>query len=134
MIDVENKIYSIVETFVKEEYPDIFMVGEYVQAPAYFPCVSLCEVYNSVYKNSSTEDEIENHAIVTYEVNVYSNKTKGKKSQCRDILRVVDEKMSSLGFLRNFSQSVPNIADSTIYRMYARYQAVVDHNDTIYRR
>lgn len=134
MIDVENKIYNAVRESVIDQYPDVFMVGEYVQAPSSFPCVSFVEVYNSVNKDSSTNEEIENHAIITYEANVYSNKIRGKKAQCRDILRVIDDKMSKLGFTRNFSQSVPNIADATIYRMYARYQAIVDNNDTIYRR
>lgn len=134
MIDIENEVYTSVETAVKEIYPNIFMTGEYVPAPASFPCVSLVEVMNSIFRRSATNTEIENHAVVTYEVNVYTNKTKGKKTQCKQIINLVDKKMSELGFVRRFMQSVPNVADATIYRMFGRYQAVADKNSTIYRR
>lgn len=134
MIDIENEVYSGVYNVVKERYPNIFIAGEYVAAPAYFPCLTLVEVINSVYMVSSTNDEIENHSLVTYEVNVYSNKTTGKKTECKNIIKLVDDKMASFGFVRRFLQSVPNINDATIYRMFGRYQAVVDKNKTIYRR
>lgn len=134
MIDIENEVYTSVETAVKEIYPNIFMTGEYVAAPASFPCVSLVEVMNSIFRRSATNTEIENHAVITYEVNVYTNKTKGKKTQCKQIIDLVDKKMLELGFVRRFMQSVPNVADATIYRMFGRYQAVIDKNHTIYRR
>ena len=134
MIDIENEVYTSVEAVVKESYPTIFMTGEYVDAPSSFPCVSLVEAISSVYRRSSTNTQIENHSIVTYEANVYTNKTYGKKSQCKKIIGLIDEKMLSLGFIRRFMQPVPNIADATIYRMFARYQAVADKNHVIYRR
>lgn len=134
MIDIENEIYTAVEMAVKAVYPEVFMVGEYVLAPASFPCVSLAEVYNSVYRPSSTNEEIENHVILTYEANVYSNRTKGKKSQCKTIMSIIDEKLCEIGLTRNFLQAVPNILDSTVYRMYARYQCIADKNSVIYRR
>lgn len=134
MIDIENEVYSNVETAVRNVYPNIFMAGEYVLAPASFPCVTLVEVMNSVYRASSTNEEIENHSLITYEVNVYSNKAKGKKTQCKEIISLIDSEMSKMGFVRRFMQSVPNIQDATIYRMFGRYQAVVNKNKTIYRR
>ncbi|MBR4723476.1 MAG: hypothetical protein IK072_01920 [Clostridia bacterium] len=134
MIDIENDVYSAVETALKAEYPNIFMAGEYVPAPASFPCVSFVEVINSIYRESSTNEQIENHAVITYEVNVYSNKTKGKKTQCKKIMSLIDEKMARLGFARRFLQPLPNMADATIYRILARYQGVADRSKTIYRR
>lgn len=134
MIDVENEIFSAVSEVVRAAYPDIFMTGEYVKSPSSFPCVSLVEISNAVYRNSSTTSVEENHAAVTYEVNVYSNKSKGKKAQCREIMNVIDTRLAEIGFTRMMLEPVPNMEDATIYRMLGRYRAVVGEDHTIYRR
>ena len=134
MIDVENEIFSEISTVVRAVYPDIFMTGEYVKSPSSFPCVSLVEISNAVYRNSSTTSVEENHAAVTYEVNVYSNKSKGKKAQCREIMNVIDTRLAEIGFTRMMLEPVPNMEDATIYRMLGRYRAVVGEDHTIYRR
>lgn len=134
MIDVENEIFSEISTVVRAAYPDIFMTGEYVKSPSSFPCVSLVEISNAVYRNSSTTSVEENHAAVTYEVNVYSNKSKGKKAQCREIMNVIDTRLAEIGFTRMMLEPVPNMEDATIYRMLGRYRAVVGEDHTIYRR
>ena len=134
MIDVENEIFSEISTVVRAAYPDIFMTGEYVKSPSSFPCVSLVEISNAVYRNSSTTSVEENHAAVTYEVNVYSNKSKGKKAPCREIMNVIDTRLAEIGFTRMMLEPVPNMEDATIYRMLGRYRAVVGEDHTIYRR
>ena len=79
MIDIEAGVFSIISTKVRAKYPQIFITGEYVKSPSSFPCVSLLEADNAVYRNTRTTDSMENHAELLYEVNIYSNKTKGKK-------------------------------------------------------
>lgn len=134
MIDAENEIFSIVFTVVKEKYPKIYITGEYVKSPPSFPCVSLIEKDNQVYRNTRDTTNIERHAQLLYEVNVYSNKTSGKKSECKAIINIIDEKMGSLGFTRTMLNPIPNEDDATVYRMTARYRAVIDKNKVIYRR
>lgn len=134
MIDIENEIFSQVSSAVKADFPKIFMTGEYTKTPPSFPCVSLVEIDNSVLRDTSTTTYEENHVAVTYEVNVYSNKTSGKKSECKKIAKVVDEKLANLGFSRMMLQPVPNLEDSTIYRLLGRYRAVIGKDQTIYRR
>lgn len=134
MIDVENEIFSAVSEVVRATYPKVFMTGEYVKSPSSFPCVSLVEISNAVYRNSSTTTVEENHAAVTYEVNVYSNKSKGKKAECREIVNVIDRKLAEIGFTRMMLEPVPNMEDATIYRMVARYRAIVSKEKIIYRR
>ena len=73
MIDVEKEIFGIVSKAVREKYPKIFMTGEYVKSPSSFPCVYLVEVDNQIYRNTRTNECIENHVQVLYEVNVFSN-------------------------------------------------------------
>lgn len=134
MIDVENEIFTIVSTAVRAKYPKIYMTGEYLKSPPSFPCVSLIETDNQIYRNTRDSGNIENHAQVLYEVNVYSNKTSGKKSECKAIIALIDSEMESLGFTRTLMNPVPNEADATIYRMVARYRAIISKNKTIYRR
>lgn len=134
MIDVENEIFTSVASVLRESYEDIFITGEYVKSPPSFPCVSIVEVDNAVYRNSSTNTEEEVHSAVTYEVNIYSNKSSGKKSECRAIASLLDTKLANLGFTRMMLEPIPNLEDSTIYRLLGRYRAVVGKDHTIYRR
>ena len=134
MIDIENEVFDKVATRVREQFPDIFMAGEYVRSPSSFPAVSLVEMDNSVRENTIDSCSNENHANVMYEVNVYSNKTTGKKTECKTIIALIDNEMTAMGFVRSTITPVPNEYDSTIYRMVARYRAAVSNNHKIYRR
>ena len=134
MIDVETEVFNIVSKKVREKYPTIFMTGEYVKSPSSFPCVSLIEVDNQIYRNTRSTDCIENHAQVLYEVNVYSNKKSGKKAECKEIISFIDEQLQALGFTRTLMNPVPNEEDATIYRMVGRYRAIVSKDNVIYRR
>lgn len=134
MINIENEIFSSVAEKVRAEYPNIFMTGEYVKSPSSFPAVSLVEMDNSVYPSTQTSTELENHASLMYELDVYSNKTKGKKSECKAIASLIDNEMARLGFSRTMLQPIPNMDDATIYRIKGRYKAVVSKENVIYRR
>ena len=134
MIDIESQVFDRVATRVREQFPDIFMTGEYVNSPASFPAASLVEMDNSVRETTIDSGSGENHANVMYEANVYSNKTAGKKSECKAIIALIDEEMIAMGFARVTLTPVPNEYDSTIYRMVARYKAAVSTDHKIYRR
>ena len=134
MINAENEIFNIVSAKVREKFPYVNMTGEYVKSPSSFPHISLEEVDNSIFTTTQTSSEYENHAILMYEANVYSNKTKGKKTECKEIISVLDEKMQNLGFTRTMLQPIPNMDDATIYRITARYTAIISKDKMIYRR
>lgn len=134
MIDIENAVFNAVAMKVREVYPDVFMTGEYVNSPPSFPAVSLVEMDNSTHTETIDSGSNENHANVMYEVNVYSNKTVGKKSECKKIIALIDEEMLAMGFSRSTLTPVPNEYDSTIYRMVGRYRAAVSSNHQIFRR
>jgi hypothetical protein len=134
MIDIENPVFNRVATRVREVFPDISMAGEYVKSPPSFPAGSLVEMDNSTRIETIDSGSNENHANVMYEANVYSNKTTGKKSECREILALIDEEMLAIGFSRVAMTPVPNEYDSTIYRMVGRYRAAVSSTHHIFRR
>jgi hypothetical protein len=134
VIDIETEVFSFISTKVREKYTGIFITGEYVKSPPSFPCVSLLEADNVIYRSTRTTDSMENHAELLYEVNVYSNKTKGKKAECKEIASLIDSELARLGFTRTMLNPIPNEEDATIYRMIGRYKAIVSKNNVIYRR
>lgn len=134
MINVENEIFSIVSKSVREKYPSVFISGEYVRTPSKFPFVSLIEMSNTAYDRTQTSGNLENHASLMYEVNVYSNKRSGKKTECKEIATLIDDELAALGFSRTMLQPIPNLDDATIYRMTGRYTAVISKDKTLYRR
>ena len=134
MIDIENEVFNRVATRVREQFPDIFMVGEYVSSPSSFPAASLVEMENSVREATIDSGSNENHVNVMYEVNVYSNKTTGKKTECKAIMALIDTEMTAMGFARSTLTPVPNEYDSTIYRMVGRYAAAISTDYKIFRR
>ena len=134
MIDIENEVFSSVATEVRAKYPGIYMTGEYVKIPPNFPCVSLVEMDNQSYQRTEDSGNSENHVSVMYEVNIYSNKKVGKKTECKAIASLIDERMLALGFARTMLQPIPNMDDATIYRMVGRYSAVISKDKILYRR
>ena len=134
MVNVENDVFNIVSIAVKKVYPDLYISGEYVKSPPKFPAVSLVEADNSAYTRTQTNESVENHAELLYEVDIYSNKTSGKKSECKAIATLIDNELAALGFSRVMLQPIPNMDDATIYRIKGRYRAVASKDNMIFRR
>lgn len=130
MIYVERAIVDAVYTAVKTKYPKADIVSEYVDMPSAFPCVSIIEVDNYTY--TKTQDDVlsEHHAKIAYEVNVYSNKTNDKKTEANEVMGIVDTTLQNLKFTRTLKEPIPN-KDKTIYRIVARYEAVIGEGKTI---
>ena len=124
MIDIENEIFNIISEKLRAKYQGIYISGEYVKSPPSFPSVSLIEMDNEIYRSTRTNESIENHVQVMYEINVYSNKIKGKKTEAKSIMSVIDSEFARLGFMRIMYNPIPNELDATIYRLVARYRAV----------
>ena len=129
MIDAENKVFDTVSKALKTAHGStLFVTGEYVPSPPIFPAVSIAEADNYVATRYRTLN-IENAANVMYEINVYSNKTAGKKSEAKAIASTADETMASLGFVRTMRNTIPNLNDASIYRIVLRYSGVIIPND-----
>lgn len=131
MIDIENELFTRVRNAVKTEYPNALIKGEYDPSPASFPCITVIESENNVARDKVTSTTAK-FAYITYTINVYSNKTNGKHAECRAIMKIIDSEMQSMGFLRTFLNPVPNINDATIYRLTARYRAIVSEDGVTY--
>ena len=93
--------------------------------------MTIVEADNRVIQNMRTLN-IENAVLSMFEVNIYSNKASGKKSEAKAIANTVDAFFSSIGYTRTMRNQVPNLNDSTIYRIVCRYEANVDKDLWIY--
>lgn len=137
MIDMEAALFSEIAEKAKEAFPTLFLTGEYVKSPPSFPCASLIEIDNTTVESTRTTAG-ERHAAVTYELNVYSNRKSGKKSECRKIAAYLDGLLLGRNFTRILLGPISDGGDSTggaaIYRMLGRYRAVIAKDKTIYRR
>lgn len=133
MIDVESKVYTPIAVALRDAFSGIFVSGEYVKAPSNFPHVSLVEMDNYTSADRLDTADEERFSTLMYEVNVYSNKTSGKKSECKKIIGFIDDLMYKMNFKRLSLAPVPNMDDATIYRMTARYRVETD-GENFYRR
>lgn len=132
MIDLENDIYDYAAKALRAAHTGIDVAAEYVEMPAKFPHVSIVEADNRVLERMRTNN-IENAIQSMFEVNIYSNKASGKKSEAKAIANTLDEVLSGIGFTRTFREQIPNLRDATIYRIVCRYEAVIDKNFVIYQ-
>lgn len=122
MIDVENKVFNKVYNKIIEKYPNALISSEYLRAESVFPAITVMEQSNTVHQQASELSKIENMVSIMYEINVYSNKTVGKKSECKDIIKIADDEMLSMGFIRTYLEPIANLENATIYRIVARYE------------
>lgn len=134
---MENIVFNSVKDAITAQYPALFtkpeqISSEYVDVPAGFPAVTIVEADNAVYQRMSTL-EIENHALLTYDCNVYSNKSGGRKTEAKAIADALDAAFKSMGFTRRVKQPMPNLRDVRIYRIFLRYEGIVDQDNLVYQ-
>lgn len=131
MIDCENEVYTRIARVLRDKFPGINIAGEYVNAPSSFPHVSITQSDNSVVSEQMTGSA--EMAQVMFEINIYSNKADGRKTECKAIAKVIDGVMFRMNFKRMALTPIPNMEDATIYRIVARYRAMTD-GKYFYRR
>lgn len=131
MIDCENEVYTRIARILRDKFPGINIAGEYVNAPSSFPHVSITQSDNSVVSEQMTGSA--EMAQVMFEINIYSNKADGRKTECKAIAKVIDDVMFRMNFKRMALTPIPNMEDATIYRIVARYRAMTD-GKYFYRR
>lgn len=129
MIDIESVVYNTLHTAIKTEFPDCYISDLPPEMDAKFPFVTIREDSNRTYRKSQDDAPTEHHAIVVYEISVYSNKQTGRKQECKAIMDVADLTMQGMKFTRIQRHELPTI-DRTIMRLYARYEAVVEEPDS----
>lgn len=126
MVDIHNQIF----TRLSDKIGSLAKVsGLFVNAPKTLPFISVEEIDNY---QSHLSSGAQKYATLTYEVNVFCE-GKTRMSKARKLLGIIDEEMYSMNFTRISMTPVPNMENSTIYRLTARYRVETD-GETLYRR
>lgn len=135
LIDVESIVFTKVAEALQEssDHPNIFLSGEYVREPPSFPAVFVEMADDFVDKSMTDSGGVENGARVLFEVNVFSNKPVGAKSEAKSVASAVDSTLAGMGFSRTMMQPVPNPGDLSVYRLVLRYEAGVTASREVYR-
>lgn len=131
MIDVENLVIDTISKAIEASaYSNTLVVSDYTDTPSSFPCVSVIEADNYTYRRTQDNDLTEHHTNLMYEVNVFSNKSSDSKAEAKAIMEIVDTAFQNIKFTRTFKQPIKN-KDKSIYRIVARYEAVVGEEQII---
>lgn len=121
MIDKEMEVFEFVAAKLRNEYPNIYIIGtELTKTPPRFPAVSLVQTNNQIQTNYSTFNSLENVAREDYKAEVFSNLEIGKEKQTKEITSVISDAMLELDYERVFCEVIAN-ADPTINRRVSRY-------------
>ena len=126
MLNVFNSVFTDIATPVRAATPGVFLTGERIAAPTKFPCVTVVEADNyedTQYRNNTLTEQI---TSLMYEITVYSNLTSGKRSQCIEILQIIDDVMKRKNGTRIARVEGYLDAEAKIYMVTARYRMKTD--------
>lgn len=135
MIDIENALFDKLVNMLETEFSELAdnVYSEIPNEISSFPLVVITEVSNLNYIRGQDNNEFENYATIAYDVNIYSNKISGAKLECKAILNKLDIMFLNYNFRRiNYIPFKNN--DDNVYRLTARYQAVVSNDYRLYSR
>ena len=131
MLDFSNEIFNAVAEDLRSVYTGIQVKGEYDPNPAKFPCVTIDEISNVP---TNLDSALTNkYAEVVYRVQVFSNKTSGKRAEARKICATVSETLMGIGLFAKTYTSTPTIYNAEIYSITATFEGVIGADGTVYR-
>jgi hypothetical protein len=132
MIDCENEVYSMIAARLRHENSLINISSVYLDTPSSFPHVSIEMKDNAIMAKTMDSGDYE-VSVVIFEINIFSNKEEGRKTEAKKIAKVIDDLLRPYNFRRMALTPVPNMEDNSIYRIVARYRVATDGKN-FYRR
>lgn len=130
ILNIENKIIDYVQTFFAGRGISVNISSEFDDYPEEFPALMIWQTGSSVYTQSQDDALIPHHWRVTIQLDTFSNKTSGAKSEVKNLMSVADEAMEALKFTLTKSDITTNY-DRSIVRGRQTYRAIVGEPRTI---
>lgn len=134
VFQAQKEIYTDVADTVLASYPTCNIRNSFVYAPDAFPTVAIVMSCDGNTQNTRDSSNVDKYNDITATVDVYTNKTDGKKTQAEDIMGIINEKFFSFNFKLVSCKPNSNISNAQIYRLSATFTATVDNNGNIYAR
>lgn len=127
MIDKESQIYTNVKSAISSLCTSSSTT--FTDSPPTFP-----HLFLSQRDNPSTEEDLDNNENAVeplFEITIFSKGT-GAYTAGKNIMKLADTEMRSMGFRRTFGpQQVTNASDTTITRIIARYTRIIGSGDSL---
>ena len=125
MIDVSNRVLTNIKTYVSDICETV--QSDSKKTPAAFPALSVEQIDNP---DAAVDLENgENAVSSTIELQAFSNKN---ITEAKTLINKACDGMRIMGYIRAYGpQKVTNAADTTIYRMLARFSRTVSSVDQI---
>ena len=126
MHDKENEIYTNIHDAIIKVFPNASVTNVYLRVPPSFPHVSVVQTDSYEPKSYVDSSSTEKVTALSFQIDIYSDDDNRKKTICKLLSQIVDEKMKSMNFRRIMLKPIMNLADSTIYRITAIYTGMAD--------
>lgn len=130
ILDIENKIIDDVQTFFANKSVQVNISSEFEDYPEDFPALMIRQIGSAVYTLTQDDDLTPHHWRVTFQLDTFSNKTSGAKSEVKKLMGLADEAMQALKFTLTSSDISTNF-DRTITRGTQVYRAIVGEPKTV---
>ena len=124
MIDIESLVFNTMQSQLSQQFPEANITAGYDEKMAKYPNVTIRQTDSVPYRAGNTDECAENYTRVVFEIEVESDKHGTARSECKTIIAAADAIMQSMKFRRTHMNRPLNV-DRTVYRQYARYEAVV---------
>lgn len=134
IFQIMKEIYTDVTNAVLASYPTCTIRNSFVYAPDAFPFASIVMSGDGNTQNTRDSSDVDKYNDITATVDIYTNKTDGKKTQAEDIMGIINKKFFSLNFKLVSCKPNSNISNAQIYRLSATFTATVDCYGNIYAR
>ena len=125
-----NEIYTEVREAILAISPDAFVTSTYTPTPSKFPAVFVREIGKYTPPRYATLNNSENVSEVTYEVQIFSNKQSGAKSEADTLYAAIKVALKKQYFREASATPVDN-ADHTVYRFAATFRRIIADADNV---
>ena len=118
-IDVSNRVFTNVKTYINDVCKNVSSGED--KSKAEFPAVSVIQIDNA---DSSIDLENSENAVKSViEIQCYSSDS---ITEAKKIANMCCDAMKKMGYVRTYGpQSITNAADTSLYRMVARFNRIV---------
>lgn len=134
MFDIQKEIYTTVANAVLATYTTCRITNSFVYAPAQFPCVAIVLSDSGMTYKMRDSSGNDNFRDITLTVDVYSNKTNGKKTEAESIMQIIIDTLFPLNFNMVSCKPFSDLNNAQNYRITATFTATVDASGNLYTR
>ena len=134
MFDIQKEIYTTVANAVLATYSTCRITNSFVYAPAKFPCVAIVLSDSGMTYKMRDSSGNDNFRDIALTVDVYSNKTNGKKTEAESIMQIIIDTLFPLNFNMVSCKPFSDLNNAQNYRITATFTATVDASGNLYTR